>query len=139
MLSADRIGRTDLNLALTKLHVFRLGSIFSTIIYLDADTLPIKPLSHLFDSTSPHTLSACPDIGWPDCFNSGVMVIRPQESDFESLWKAMRTEDSSFDGADQGLLNQYFSEDGTGETWNRLPFTYALGADLHQLTVAAIT
>jgi hypothetical protein len=67
------------------------------------------------------------------------MVIRPQESDFESLWKAMRTEDSSFDGADQGLLNQYFSEDGTGETWNRLPFTYALGADLHQLTVAAIT
>lgn len=125
MACADRSGRTDLNLALTKLHVFRLGSMFSTIIYMDADTLPIKPLSHLFDSTSPHTLSACPDIGWPDCFNSGVMVIRPQESDFEALRKAAQTNNSSFDGADQGLLNQYFSEDGAGEAWYRLPFTYA--------------
>lgn len=125
MTCADRSGRTDLNLALTKLHVFRLGSMFSTIIYMDADTLPIKPLSHLFDSISPHTLSACPDIGWPDCFNSGVMVIRPQESDFEALRKAAQTDNSSFDGADQGLLNQYFSEDGAGEAWYRLPFTYA--------------
>lgn len=124
---ADRSGRTDLNLALTKLHVFRLGSMFSKIIYLDADTLPIKPLSHLFESTMPHTLSACPDIGWPDCFNSGVMVIEPREADFEGLQKVLQTENGqgSFDGADQGLLNQYFSEDGPGEPWNRLPFTYA--------------
>lgn len=130
MTCTDCPGRPDLNLALTKLHVFRLDSMFSTIIYLDADTLPIKSLSHLFDTTSPHILSACPDIGWPDCFNSGVMVIRPQESDFEGLRKAIQTQNSSFDGADQGLLNQYFSEDGAGETWNRLPFTYATPAHL---------
>lgn len=138
---ANRAGRTDLNLALTKLHVFRLGSMFSKVIYLDADTLPIKPLSHLFESTSPHILSACPDVGWPDCFNSGVMVIEPREVDFEGLQGSLRADvgSSSFDGADQGLLNQYFSEEGAGPMWNRLPFTYAprmLGA---QLTLADIT
>lgn len=123
--AADDSGRADLDLALTKLHIFRLGSLFSKVIYLDADTLPIKPLAHLFDSTEPFIVSACPDIGWPDCFNSGVMVIKPQESDFEGLQHLLRSTagNSSFDGADQGLLNQYFSEEGQGETWNRLPFT----------------
>ncbi|GMK54193.1 hypothetical protein CspeluHIS016_0107790 [Cutaneotrichosporon spelunceum] len=122
------MGRPDLDLALTKLHIFRLGYMFKTIFYMDADTLPIRPISHLFQSTAPHTLSACPDIGWPDCFNSGVMVIRPRLSDFENL-RQLTTADASggngsFDGADQGLLNHYFSEEGAGGPWNRLPFTY---------------
>lgn len=101
---------------------------FNTILYMDADTLPIRPLSHLFGSTAPHILSACPDVGWPDCFNSGVMVIRPRLSDFENLRQLMVTDEGggngSFDGADQGLLNQYFSEDGAGGPWNRLSFMY---------------
>jgi glycogenin glucosyltransferase len=29
----------------------------------------------------------------------------------------------SFDGADQGLLNEWFSEEGGGGAWNRLSFT----------------
>jgi hypothetical protein len=29
----------------------------------------------------------------------------------------------SFDGADQGLLNEWFSEEGGGGDWNRLSFT----------------
>lgn len=121
-----RTGRPDLNLALTKLHIFRLGSVFSTIIYLDADTLPLRPIDSLFSLTEGHRFSACPDIGWPDCFNSGVMVVRPQSSDFEELrgrMTASSDNNGSFDGADQGLLNQYFSEDGPGGQWNRLPFT----------------
>ncbi|KLT43180.1 nucleotide-diphospho-sugar transferase [Cutaneotrichosporon oleaginosum] len=122
------MGRLDLDRALTKLHIFRLGSMFKTVFYMDADTLPIRPLSHLFHSTAPHTLSACPDIGWPDCFNSGVMVIRPRLSDFENLRQLMVADSSggngSFDGADQGLLNHYFSEEGEGGPWHRLPFTY---------------
>lgn len=40
-------GRHDLALVLTKLHVFRLTE-FSKVLFLDADTLPLKPLSHLF-------------------------------------------------------------------------------------------
>ncbi|WVF66693.1 hypothetical protein IAT40_001435 [Kwoniella sp. CBS 6097] len=131
------MGRPDLNFALTKLHLFRLHPFFSTLIYLDADVLPLRPLSHLFEITNPHVLSACPDTGWPDCFNSGVMVVRPRESD----WKGLRTllqdgegddgiyreseqGNGSFDGADQGLLNEWFSEEGGGGEWHRLPFTY---------------
>ncbi|KAL1408915.1 glycogenin glucosyltransferase [Vanrija albida] len=124
------MGRPDLDIALTKLHIFRLQSLFSTIVYLDADTLPLRPLDQLFESTSPHRFSASPDIGWPDCFNSGVMVIRPQLSDFKALQATLAEHadsgsgNGSFDGADQGLLNEYFSEDGPGGPWNRLPFTY---------------
>ena len=135
------IGRPDLNLALTKLHLFRLSSLFSTLIYLDADVLPLRPLSHLFTTTSPHIISACPDTGWPDCFNSGVMVVRPRESDWEGLKGLLdqAIEDDSvaelaesggggkgngsFDGADQGLLNEWFSSEGGGGDWNRLSFT----------------
>jgi len=126
-------GRPELKFALTKLHVFRLHTLFSTLIYLDADVLPIRRLSHLFTSTSPHTISACPDTGWPDCFNSGVMVIRPRESDWVGLRKLLENGEGeegiyegggngSFDGADQGLLNEWFSEEGGGGAWNRLPF-----------------
>ncbi|KAI9632174.1 nucleotide-diphospho-sugar transferase, partial [Dioszegia hungarica] len=129
------MGRPDLSLALTKLHLFRLSPLFSTILYLDADVLPLRPLSHLFESTNPHVLSACADTGWPDCFNSGVMVIRPRESDFEGMRGLMQAAiegdgagglggNGSFDGADQGLLNEWFSEEGGGGDWNRLSFTY---------------
>lgn len=99
-------------------------------MYLDADTLPLRPLDQLFETTSPHRFSASPDIGWPDCFNSGVMVIRPQLSDFTALQATLAAHadsgngNGSFDGADQGLLNEYFSEEGPGGAWNRLPFTY---------------
>ncbi|WVQ85140.1 hypothetical protein IAT38_007305 [Cryptococcus sp. DSM 104549] len=133
------MGRPDLNFALTKLHLFRLSPFFSTLIYLDADVLPLRPLSHLFTTTAPHVLSACPDTGWPDCFNSGVMVIRPRDADWEALRGMLKDGEGddgiyrqdggapgngSFDGADQGLLNEYFSEEGGGGEWNRLPFTY---------------
>lgn len=30
-------------------------------------------------------LSAAPDVGWPDCFNSGVFVFRPNLDTFEKL------------------------------------------------------
>lgn len=126
-----------MNLALTKLHLFRLSPLFSTLIYLDADVLPLRPLSHLFETTAPHVFSACPDTGWPDCFNSGVMVIRPRESDWAGLRGLLQDGESdmglyqeggskgngSFDGADQGLLNEWFSEEGGGGSWNRLSFT----------------
>ena len=126
-------GRPDLNFALTKLHIFRLYNLFSTLIYLDADVLPLRPLSHLFTTTNPHRLSACSDTGWPDCFNSGVMVVRPNKRDWQGLRGLLKNgegEDGifvdgngSFDGADQGLLNEWFSEEGGGGEWNRLSFT----------------
>ncbi len=61
--------------------------------------------------------AAVPDIGWPDCFNSGMMVLNPNMSDYYALY-ALAQRGISFDGADQGLLNMHFRE------WERLSFVY---------------
>ncbi|KAI0094282.1 hypothetical protein BDY19DRAFT_12250 [Irpex rosettiformis] len=107
--------RLDLGTVLTKLHVFRLTQ-YSKIIFLDADVLPIRPISHLF--TLPHEFSAVPDVGWPDIFNSGVLVLSPGQDKFDELTKLQKTK-GSWDGGDQGLLNEW-----RGSNWNRLSFVY---------------
>lgn len=97
------------------MHIFRLTQ-FSKIIFLDADVLPIRPLSHLF--SLPHEFSASPDVGWPDIFNSGVLVLSPGEEKFTQLTDLL-TSKGSWDGGDQGILNEW-----RGGDWNRLSFTY---------------
>ncbi|KAG7099585.1 hypothetical protein E1B28_001415 [Marasmius oreades] len=109
------LGRPDLSTALTKLHVFRLTQ-YTKIIFLDADVLPIRPISHLF--TLSHEFSAVPDVGWPDIFNSGVMVLSPGEEKFHDIQQLLQSK-GSWDGADQGLLNEW-----RGNNWNRISFTY---------------
>ncbi|KAG9222545.1 hypothetical protein CCMSSC00406_0002880 [Pleurotus cornucopiae] len=109
------LGRPDLNTVLTKLHVFRLIQ-YSKIVFLDADVLPIRPLSHLF--TLPHEFAAVPDVGWPDIFNSGVLLLTPGEAKFTELNELLKTK-GSWDGGDQGLLNEW-----RGDDWHRLSFTY---------------
>ncbi|TFK77343.1 hypothetical protein BDN72DRAFT_852468 [Pluteus cervinus] len=78
--------------------------------------LPIRPLSHLF--TLPHEFSAVPDVGWPDIFNSGVLVFSPGEEKFSELINLLKAK-GSWDGGDQGILNEW-----RGSNWNRLSFTY---------------
>ena len=73
-------------------------------------------MSHLF--TTEHEFSAVPDVGWPDIFNSGVMVFSPGEDKFKEIMNLLK-EKGSWDGADQGLLNEW-----RGANWNRLSFTY---------------
>ncbi|TEB38902.1 putative glycogenin [Coprinellus micaceus] len=109
------LGRPDLTTVLTKLHVFRLTQ-FSKLIFLDADVLPLRPISHLF--LLPHEFSAAPDVGWPDIFNSGVLVLSPGEDKFNELNDLLKSR-GSWDGGDQGLLNEW-----RGNNWNRLSFTY---------------
>ncbi|CAL1694983.1 unnamed protein product [Somion occarium] len=109
------LGRLDLNSVLTKLHIFRLTQ-YSKIIFLDADVLPIRPLSHLFNL--PYEFAAVPDVGWPDIFNSGVLVLSPGEDKFNELRELLKSR-GSWDGGDQGLLNEW-----RGHNWHRLSFTY---------------
>ncbi|KAF9814195.1 hypothetical protein IEO21_05264 [Rhodonia placenta] len=109
------LGRPDLTHVLTKLHVFRLTQ-YTKIIFLDADVLPIRPLSHLF--TIPHEFAAVPDVGWPDIFNSGVLVLTPGQDKFNDLTSLLLTK-GTWDGGDQGLLNEW-----RGGDWHRLSFTY---------------
>lgn len=42
-------------------------------------------------------LSAAPDVGWPDCFNSGVFVYRPSLETYDKLIQ-FALEKGSFDG-----------------------------------------
>lgn len=42
-------------------------------------------------------LSAAPDVGWPDCFNSGVFVFKPSAETFQRLI-TFAQERGSFDG-----------------------------------------
>ena len=97
----------------TKFYAWTLTD-FDKVVYLDSDMIVLQNIDDLFQKDE---LSAAPDVGWPDCFNSGLMVLKPDYIIYEEL-RFQAVEFGSFDGADQGLLNDYFPN------WNRLPFTY---------------
>ncbi|KAF9181581.1 Glycogenin-2 [Haplosporangium sp. Z 11] len=125
------LGRPELGITLTKIHVFNQTQ-YSKVVFLDADTLVLRNIDELFDFAAQGTLddkdrnkrfAAAPDAGWPDCFNSGVFVCRPSHEDYTGLIE-MANQDGTFDGGDQGLLNSYFNGWSRGDSSNRLPFIY---------------
>uniref|UniRef100_A0A3Q0S5Q1 glycogenin glucosyltransferase n=1 Tax=Amphilophus citrinellus TaxID=61819 RepID=A0A3Q0S5Q1_AMPCI len=67
------LGRPELGITFTKIHCWTLTQ-YSKCVFLDADTLVLCNVDELFERDE---LSAAPDPGWPDCFNSGVFVFRP--------------------------------------------------------------
>ncbi|XP_058124517.1 glycogenin-1 isoform X2 [Anopheles coustani] len=111
--------RPELGVTFTKLHCWRLTQ-FDKCVFLDADTLVLRNSDELFEREE---FSAAPDIGWPDCFNSGVYVFQPNVDTFSSLLKFAVT-NGSFDGGDQGLLNAYFSDWAHKDIQKHLPFIY---------------
>jgi glycogenin glucosyltransferase len=52
-----------------------------------------------------------------------VFVFKPSADTYGKLTQFADTA-GSFDGGDQGLLNQYFSDWSTGDSSRRLPFLY---------------
>ncbi|KAF4582953.1 hypothetical protein GQ602_006097 [Ophiocordyceps camponoti-floridani] len=116
------MNRPDLHSAFTKINLWKQMQ-FTKIVYMDADVVAYRAPDELFDL--PHTFAAAPDTGWPDLFNSGVMVLTPNMGDFYAML-AMAERGISLDGADQGLLNMHF---GTG--FHRLPFTYNVTPSAH--------
>ncbi|GFT17243.1 glycogenin-1 [Nephila pilipes] len=117
--------RPELGVTLTKIYCWKLIQ-FSKCVFLDADTLVIKNCDELFEKPE---LSAVPDVGWPDCFNSGVFVFKPSIETFEKLRKAAADE-GSFDGGDQGLLNTYFSDWPTANISCHLSFLYNMNINM---------
>ncbi|XP_027201665.2 glycogenin 1 isoform X1 [Dermatophagoides pteronyssinus] len=115
----EALKRPELSVTLTKLYCWKLIQ-FTKCIFMDADTLVVQNIDELFERQE---LSAVPDIGWPDCFNSGVFVYQPSEQTFNNLIE-MAARDGSFDGGDQGLLNQYFSDWSTKNIDHHLSFIY---------------
>lgn len=92
----DVLERPDLNHTLTKLHVFNIDNV-DQIVYLDCDVLVLGKIEELFSFVDDALFAAAPDIGWPDCFNSGVFATRPSQSLFLSLLEFSKS-NTSFDG-----------------------------------------
>ena len=84
----------------------------------------LKNCDELFEREE---LSAAPDVSWPDCFNSGVFVYRPSLETYTNIIQ-FALENGSFDGGDQGVLNQYFSDWSHKDITKHLPFTYNTAA-----------
>ncbi|XP_040830700.1 glycogenin-1 isoform X1 [Ochotona curzoniae] len=115
--------RPELGITLTKLHCWSLTQ-YSKCVFMDADTLVLKNIDDLFEREE---LSAAPDPGWPDCFNSGVFVYQPSVETYNQLLRCA-AEQGSFDGGDQGLLNTFFSSWATTDIRKHLPFIYNLSS-----------
>ncbi|KAM9922389.1 hypothetical protein OXX80_011886 [Metschnikowia pulcherrima] len=139
--------RPELAKTYTKIELWNLP--YEKVLYLDADVLPLEgenPVTNLLKLDFPKgKILAAPDAGFPDIFNSGVFALIPNSTDFLSLTELVvsNSNDASFDGADQGLLNQYFNADPdwvskalasneeqpqpslvSGTNWIRIPFLY---------------
>ncbi|GJQ67512.1 hypothetical protein Trydic_g5144 [Trypoxylus dichotomus] len=111
--------RPELGVTFTKLHCWRLTQ-FEKCVFLDADVLVLANSDELFEREE---FSAAPDVGWPDCFNSGVFVYRPSLETYNKLVE-FALQKGSFDGGDQGLLNAYFSDWAHKDISKHLPFIY---------------
>jgi len=118
-LNLSLLKRPDLGVTFTKLHCWRLVQ-FTKCVFLDADTFVLHNVDDLFGRDE---FSAAADVGWPDCFNSGVFVYRPSLETYSKLL-TLALEHGSFDGGDQGLLNLYFDKWSVSEASKRLPFIY---------------
>ncbi|KAH7418190.1 nucleotide-diphospho-sugar transferase [Cadophora sp. MPI-SDFR-AT-0126] len=116
------MNRPDLHSTFTKIALWKQLQ-FRRIVYMDSDMVALRAPDELFDL--PQSFSAAPDIGWPDIFNSGLMVLNPNMGDYYALL-AMAERGISFDGADQGLLNMHFKN-----SYNRLSFTYNVTPSAH--------
>lgn len=111
--------RPELGITFTKLHCWRLTQ-FEKCVFLDADTLVLKNADEIFEREE---FSAAPDVGWPDCFNSGVFVYKPSNETYDKLIDFALSK-GSFDGGDQGLLNLYFNDWAHKDISRHLPFIY---------------
>ncbi|KAJ2252164.1 glycogenin glucosyltransferase [Coemansia sp. RSA 455] len=139
------LGRPDLGSTVTKIGIWGLTE-YERVAFLDADTLVLDQIDSLLclDSSvellpgdaavgrdyrpnggmaNEGLLAAAPDLGWPDCFNSGVFVAKPSTMTHTRLL-ALLASQGSFDGGDQGLLNAYFDDWSRADHTRRLPFAY---------------
>ncbi|KAJ2828181.1 glycogenin glucosyltransferase [Coemansia erecta] len=107
------LGRPDLRSTLTKIQLWHpaLFGAWSAICYLDADTLVRQSVDDIFSRYSAWRddvpewrqgglVAASPDTGWPDCFNSGVLLLAPGLGCYQALVRRAAQNNASFDGTE---------------------------------------
>lgn len=105
-----------------KLRAWDLTGI-EKVVFLDADTIVLRNLDGLFARPS---FAAAPDFFFADRFNSGVMVLDPSPEVFRAMLDQLGKA-SSYDGGDQGFLNDFFADWYAMPVANRLP----AGCNMH--------
>jgi len=118
-------------LAFTKLRAFGL-EIFDKLVNLDADTVVLRNIDDLFERPG---FAAAPDFFLPDRFNSGVMVIEPSAALFERFHEAL-VRMGSYDGGDQGFLNEMVPDWYARPVAFRLPAGYNMHHFVFQFLMA---
>ena len=99
--------RQEFSNVMSKLWVFGLTA-FDKLVFLDSDVCIVSSVDELFECPSPSFAPDYVDHLHIQRFNSGIFVISPQASQFQSLLKFSNTA-HSYDGGDQGILNHFFS------------------------------
>ncbi|GMR44884.1 hypothetical protein PMAYCL1PPCAC_15079, partial [Pristionchus mayeri] len=93
----------------TKLRMWAMTS-FSSLVHLDLDVLPLRPIDALFKCGN-----FCAAIRHSDMMNSGVFVFTPNMEVYNDMMeKKALPEYPSYTGGDQGFLNSYFSQTKRG-------------------------
>jgi len=100
----------------SKLHLWNLLD-YDKIVYMDSDMLVMQNIDNLFYEFN--ELSACADL-YPDTFNSGIMVLQPNETTFYNM-RTVYKNVSSYNVGDQGFLNWFF-----GNEWSQNKDRYCL-------------
>ncbi|GMR32940.1 hypothetical protein PMAYCL1PPCAC_03135, partial [Pristionchus mayeri] len=93
----------------TKIRLWSMTS-YSSLVHLDLDTLPLRPIDGLFKCGS-----FCAAIRHSDMMNTGVFVFKPSMEVYNDMVvKSSLQNYSSYDGGDQGFLNTYFPQTKRG-------------------------
>ena len=121
-----------------KLAAFALVE-YEKIVLLDADTAVLQNADELFERYphEPSAVAAVPNNRYPAVeINSGVLVLRPSRETSTALVEHVRSgAEVEWDGADQGLINQYFF----GKIDYLPPFYNVMNADLDSYTMNWLT
>jgi glycogenin glucosyltransferase len=104
-----------------KLYCWRLATYYTKCVFVNADCLVLKNVDDLFDRDE---WAAASDVGWPDCFNTGVFVFRPSLDTYSALQQLATSSTSVDASSDYSLLNAYFNTWNVSDASKRLPFIY---------------
>lgn len=113
--------------AYTKLRAWELTE-YDKLVFLDGDTIVVKNIDDLFDRPA---FAAAPDFFLPDRFSSGVMVLEPNAEVFTHMVHELSRVES-YDGGDQGFLNNFFPDWYALSVEHRLPVGYNMAHFIYQ-------
>lgn len=103
-----------------KLRLWELP-IAGRAVFLDADTIVLRNLDHLFDTRLPFMAACdhnCANLQNLDALNSGVFVTSPSPRTYDAMVERLRTDDRLWTRTDQTFLQTFFPE------WNHLSWAY---------------